>query len=61
MKGVNNKRTITGIAIIGVTSLFFFFYHLIDVLEKGKEHSIILMGCELLIPEVLFILFLYYY
>ena len=52
MNGVNNKRTITGIAIIGVTSLCFYFYHLIDLIEKGIQHSILLIGCELIIPEV---------
>lgn len=53
MKGVKNKRYMTGIAIIGTTSLFFFFYHLVDYLGKGIHHSIILLCCELLIPEVL--------
>lgn len=52
MKGVKHKRYMTGTAIVGTLSLLLFVIHVVDKYSLGKNHSVLLLCIEFLIPEV---------
>ena len=52
VNGVTHKRYMTGTASVGTFSLLAFLLHVIEKYEWGKDHSLLVLCVEFLIPEV---------